>query len=111
GLVGAAPRIADQALQLLAAPNTPSGRCDLLLMPDQMILQIHESIGHPLELDRILGDERNYAGTSFIKTEDFGRYQYGSSLLNVSFDPEIPEELASYRQDDDGSPARKEYLI
>lgn len=80
-------------------------------MPDQMILQIHESIGHPLELDRILGDERNYAGTSFIKTEDFGRYQYGSSLLNVSFDPEIPEELASYRQDDDGSPARKEYLI
>ncbi|OFB88386.1 TldD/PmbA family protein [Pseudomonas aeruginosa] len=97
--------------QLLAAPNTPSGRCDLLLMPDQMILQIHESIGHPLELDRILGDERNYAGTSFIKTEDFGRYQYGSSLLNVSFDPEIPEELASYRQDDDGSPARKEYLI
>ncbi len=84
GLVGAAPRIADQALQLLAAPNTPSGRCDLLLMPDQMILQIHESIGHPLELDRILGDERNYAGTSFIKTEDFGRYQYGSSLLNVS---------------------------
>ena len=90
GLVGAAPRIADQALQLLAAPNTPSGRCDLLLMPDQMILQIHESIGHPLELDRILGDERNYAGTSFIKTEDFGRYQYGSSLLNVSFDPEIP---------------------
>ncbi|MCR3816805.1 efflux RND transporter permease subunit [Pseudomonas aeruginosa] len=93
------------------APNTPSGRCDLLLMPDQMILQIHESIGHPLELDRILGDERNYAGTSFIKTEDFGRYQYGSSLLNVSFDPEIPEELASYRQDDDGSPARKEYLI
>ena len=51
-------QIADEALQLLLAPNTPSGVSDLLLMPDQMMLQIHESIGHPLELDRILGDER-----------------------------------------------------
>jgi predicted Zn-dependent protease len=70
--------VADQALQLLLAPNTPQGKRDLLLMPDQMILQIHESIGHPLELDRILGDERNYAGTSFVKTSDFGHLQYGS---------------------------------
>jgi predicted Zn-dependent protease len=48
-------------------------------MPDQMMLQIHESIGHPLEMDRILGDERNYAGTSFVKASDFGHLQYGSS--------------------------------
>ena len=95
GLVGAAPRIADEALQLLLAPNTPQGPRDLLLMPDQMILQIHESIGHPLELDRILGDERNYAGTSFVKASDFGHLQYGSRLLNVTFDPDIPEQLAS----------------
>ena len=54
------------ALELLAAPNCPSGKMDVLLMPDQMMLQIHESIGHPLELDRILGDERNFAGTSFV---------------------------------------------
>jgi predicted Zn-dependent protease len=80
-------------------------------MPDQMILQIHESIGHPLELDRILGDERNFAGTSFIRQEDFGSYQYGSSLLNVTFDPTVSGELASYRHDDDGTPAQRAYLI
>ena len=56
----------DEALELVAAPNCPIGTMDVLLMPDQMILQIHESIGHPLELDRILGDERNFAGTSFV---------------------------------------------
>jgi predicted Zn-dependent protease len=111
GLIGAAPQVADQALQLLLAANAPSGPRDLLLMPDQMILQLHESIGHPLELDRILGDERNFAGTSFVKTSDFGQLQYGSSLLNVTFDPHIPEELASYSHDDDGSPASRAYLI
>src|SRR5690606_27399277 len=62
GFYEAAPRIAAQAIELLAAPDCPSGPTDLLIAPDQMILQIHESIGHPLELDRILGDERNYAG-------------------------------------------------
>ena len=111
GLVGAARRVADEALQLLLAPNTPNGPRDLLLMPDQMMLQIHESIGHPLEMDRILGDERNYAGTSFVKSSDFGQLQYGSSLLNVTFDPTIGEELASYSFDDDGTPASKQFLI
>lgn len=111
GLVGAALRIADEALQLLLAPNTPSGARDLLLMPDQMMLQIHESIGHPLEMDRILGDERNYAGTSFVKPSDFGQLQYGSPLLNVTFDPTIDEELASYSFDDDGTAASKQFLI
>ncbi|KPW94086.1 TldD/PmbA family protein [Pseudomonas syringae] len=111
GLIGSAANVADEALQLILAPNTPSGPRDLLLMPDQMVLQIHESIGHPLELDRILGDERNYAGTSFVKTTDFGTLQYGSSLLNVTFDPDIPEQLASYAHDDDGTAASKQFLI
>ncbi|MGG5287676.1 TldD/PmbA family protein [Pseudomonas shirazensis] len=111
GLIGAATQVADQALQLLLAPNTPSGKRDLLLMPDQMMLQIHESIGHPLEMDRILGDERNYAGTSFVKASDFGQLQYGSNLLNVTFDPTIAEELASYSHDDDGTAASKQFLI
>ncbi len=111
GVIGSAARIADEALQLLLAPNTPNGSRDLLLMPDQMILQIHESIGHPLELDRILGDERNFAGTSFIRQEDFGQYPYGSPLLNVTFDPGVPGELASYSHDDDGTPAQRHYLI
>jgi predicted Zn-dependent protease len=84
---------------------------DVLLAPDQMILQLHESIGHPLELDRILGDERNYAGTSFVTPEMFGTYRYGSDLLNVTFDPSRPEEFASYGFDDEGQPARREYVI
>lgn len=111
GFDGAGARVADEALQLLAAPNCPSGRRDLLLMPDQMMLQIHESIGHPLELDRILGDERNFAGWSFVKPEMFGNYRYGSELLNVTFDPELREEAATYAFDDDGAQARKQYLI
>jgi predicted Zn-dependent protease len=108
---GAGARIADEALRLLAAPNCPSGKRDLLLMPDQMMLQIHESIGHPLELDRILGDERNFAGWSFVKPEMFGHYQYGSALLNVTFDPGVPGEAASYAFDDDGSAATRQHLI
>jgi predicted Zn-dependent protease len=109
--VGSGARIADEALQLLSAPNCPGGTTDVLLMPDQVILQIHESIGHPLELDRILGDERNFAGTSFVTPEMFGSYRYGSELLNVTFDPTVPEELASYAFDDDGTRAEKTYLI
>jgi len=108
---GSGRRVADEALQLLLAPNCPSGTMDALLMPDQVILQIHESIGHPLELDRILGDERNFAGTSFVTLDMFGTYRYGSELLNVTFDPTRPEELASYAYDDDGTPAEKAYLI
>ena len=111
GFVGCGRRLAHEALQLLAAPNCPSGRMDVLLMPDQMMLQIHESIGHPLELDRILGDERNYAGTSFVTPDMFGRYRYGSELLNVTFDPTLPQELASYAFDDDGEAAQKAWLI
>ncbi len=111
GFAGCGARLADEALQLLAAPNCPSGRMDLLLMPDQMMLQIHESIGHPLELDRILGDERNYAGTSFVTPDMFGAYRYGSPLLNVTFDPTVAGELASYAFDDDGAPASKVFLI
>ena len=111
GFSDAAPRLAAQALELLSAPNCPTGRMDVLLMPDQMILQIHESVGHPLELDRILGDERNYAGTSFVTPDMFGSYRYGSDLLNITYDPTRPEELATYAFDDDGTPARKEYVI
>jgi predicted Zn-dependent protease len=111
GMLNSGKRLASEALELLAAPNCPSGKMDLLLMPSQMMLQIHESIGHPLELDRILGDERNFAGTSFVTLDMFGKYQYGSPLLNVSFDPTRPEQLASYRWDDDGSLAQKEFVI
>lgn len=105
------PRVAHEALQLAMAPVCPTGTMDLVLMPDQMMLQIHESIGHPLELDRILGDERNYAGTSFVTLDMFGHYRYGSELLNVSHDPGVPNEFASFAFDDDGLPAKKVRLI
>lgn len=104
-------RVAHEALALALAPQCPSGTMDLLLMPDQMMLQIHESIGHPLELDRILGDERNFAGTSFVTLDMFGRYQYGSELLNVSHDPTRAHEFAGFAFDDEGTPAERRMLI
>jgi predicted Zn-dependent protease len=100
-----------EVMELLVAPNCPTGPRDLVLMPDQMMLQIHESIGHPLELDRILGDERNYAGTSFVTLDMFGNYRYGSALLDVTFDPSRSEQQASYGFDDDGMPAEKVHVI
>lgn len=108
---GQARQLAEQSLQLLAAPNCPNDQRTVVLDPDQMMLQIHESIGHPVELDRILGDERNYAGTSFVTLNMFGSYQYGSPLLNVTFDPTHTEQLASYGFDDEGLPAEKVYII
>lgn len=106
-----APRVAEEAIALLEAPECPEGTMSVLLMPSQMMLQIHESIGHPLELDRILGDERNFAGGSFIQPDMCGHYRYGSELLNVTYDPTVAGEVASYPFDDEGSPAQKTYLI
>ena len=100
-----------EALELLTAPNCPTETCDVILAPDQMLLQIHESIGHPLELDRILGDERNFAGWSFVQPQDFGNLEYGSPMMNVVFDPTASNEMASYAFDEVGNPAEKKYLI
>ncbi len=105
-------RITQEALKLLKAEECPTGIYDLILTPDQLYLQLHESIGHPLELDRILGDERNYAGGSFIKLSDFKKtLQFGSPLLNVVFDPHVKGEYASYSFDDNGDPASRQHLI
>ncbi|HRZ78415.1 MAG TPA: TldD/PmbA family protein [bacterium] len=106
-----AKRLAVEANELLDAQNCPFGKMDLLLDPGQMVLQIHESIGHPLEIDRILGDERNYAGTSFVTLDMIGSFRYGSDLLNITFDPTVKGEFATYAADDDGFSAQKEFLI
>jgi len=111
GFFSAPAQVGDEAIQLLEAPNCPEGEMDLILGPGQMVLQIHESIRHPLELDRILGDERNYAGTSFVTPDMFGTFRYGSDLLNITFDPSMGEEIASYPADDIGTRATREYLI
>ena len=104
-------RIGEQAVELLYAEECPTETTNLVLAPDQMLLQIHESIGHPLEVDRILGDERNYAGWSFIREKDFGNLQYGSNIMNITFDPTIKNELASYAYDDSGRKAEKQFII
>lgn len=106
-----AARIREEAVELTHAENCPSEMMDALIDPDQMMLQIHESIGHPIELDRILGDERNYAGTSFVSLDMFGNYQYGSNILNITFDPTIEDEFSSYAFDDEGQKAEKHFLI
>ena len=106
-----AQRVGEQAVELLTSEECPTAATTLVLAPDQMMLQIHESVGHPLELDRILGDERNYAGGSFVKPEDFGALSYGAELMNVTFDPTVSGEFASYAFDDTGTPASREYLI
>lgn len=106
-----AEQIGQQAVELLTAEECPTITTVLVIAPDQMMLQIHESVGHPLELDRILGDERNYAGGSFVKPSDFGSLVYGSKLMNITFNPTVPGEFASYAFDDTGAPATKEYLI
>jgi len=103
--------IGEEAVELLSAEECPTGEMDLVLDSDQMMLQIHESIGHAIEIDRILGDERNYAGWSFVKLEDFGNLQYGSDIMNVTFDPTVENELASYAFDDGGMKAEREFII
>lgn len=110
-LLTQAQRIGREAVRLLTAPICPQGRTTLLLAADQMMLQIHESIGHPLELDRILGDERNFAGTSFVTADMFGTYAYGSPLLNVTFDPGVDNAAVAAAVDDDGARAERQYII
>lgn len=96
---------------LLSAPICPKMTGDLLLPSDQMYIQIHESIGHPLELDRILGDERNYAGGSFVKPTDFGELRYGPEWMNVVFAPGEKQQPVGYDFDDTGLKASDTFLI
>ena len=74
----------------------------MILLPDMMFLQVHETIGHPLELDRILGYELSFAGGSFVRLEDFGRLKYGSEKLTVRANATEPNSPGSFGFDDDG---------
>ena len=81
-----APRIAEEAVALHRADQCPEGEFDLILDSTQLGLQIHESIGHPIELDRVLGSEANYAGMSFLTLDQLNRLRYGSEIVNVVCD-------------------------
>jgi len=106
-----ANRVGEQALELLDAEDCPTETTNLVLAPDQMMLQIHESVGHALEVDRILGDERNYAGWSFVREADFGKLQYGSKIMNITFDPTVDNQFACYGYDDGGLKAERDFII
>ncbi|MEV4631304.1 TldD/PmbA family protein [Micromonospora sp. NPDC049523] len=102
-----AARIAQEARELLTAPMCPSGETTLILGGEQLALQIHESVGHAIELDRILGWEAAFAGTSWLDLNQLGHLQYGSELMNITIDPTIPGALGSFGFDDEGTPAAK----
>jgi len=106
-----AQRVGEQALELLDAEDCPTETTNLVLASDQMMLQIHESVGHALEVDRILGDERNYAGWSFVREADFGNLQYGSKIMNITFDPTVDNQFACYGFDDGGLKAERDFII
>jgi TldD protein len=106
-LLGNAARVGSEARELLSAPECPSGETDLILGSEQLALQIHESVGHAIELDRILGWEAAYAGTSWLDLAQLGSLQYGSPLMNITIDPSIPGALGSFGYDDEGTPATK----
>jgi TldD protein len=110
-LTGHAARVADEARALLTAPPCPAATTDLILGSEQMALQIHESVGHAIELDRILGWEAAFAGTSWLELAKLGNLSYGSELMNIAIDPTIPGALGSFGFDDEGTPAARRYAV
>ncbi|HXZ20743.1 MAG TPA: TldD/PmbA family protein, partial [Candidatus Acidoferrales bacterium] len=107
-LAGHAPRVAEEAVALHSAAQCPAGTRTLLLESAQLGLQIHESVGHPIELDRVLGMEANYAGLSFLTLEKLRTLRYGSEIVNVVADARLSHGsgLGTFGYDDEGVPAR-----
>ena len=111
GVEDAAPRVSEQAAALLTAPLCPSGRTTVVIDAEQMALQVHESVGHPTELDRVYGTEASYAGTSFLKPGDLGSLRYGSELMNITADPTTAGGLGTFGFDDEGVPAARSPVV
>lgn len=110
-LVGNAERVGVEAVALLSAEPCPSGVTTLILGGSQLGLQIHESCGHPTELDRVFGTEAAYAGTSFLTTDKLGHFRYGSPVVNLTADATIPGALGTFGYDDEGVPAQRVPLV
>ncbi|MGC8874915.1 MAG: TldD/PmbA family protein, partial [Chloroflexia bacterium] len=110
-LVSHAGPTAEEAVALLSAPQCPAMVTTVILEGSQLALQIHESCGHPTELDRVLGAEASYAGTSFLTPDKLGTFRYGSPLVNIVADATVPEGLGSFAYDDEGVPAQRVYLV
>ena len=112
-LLAAAPRIAEEAVALHSAEQCPEGEFDLILDSSQLGLQIHESVGHPIELDRVLGSEANYAGMSFLTLDQLNHLRYGSDIVNVVCDARLEHGpgLGTFAFDDEGVPAQANDII
>ncbi|MFQ5627596.1 MAG: TldD/PmbA family protein [bacterium] len=108
-----AERIAEEAVALLRAPECPSRKCDLILDGSQLALQIHETFGHPAELDRVLGYEANFAGTSFLTREQRHNLRYSSDIVNLYADARPAHIIAAgtYAYDDEGVAAQRTDLV
>lgn len=106
-----AERIVRELNQVLVADECPKEDRSVILLPGIMFLQTHETIGHALELDRILGYELAYAGGSFVTLDDFGKLRYGSEKLTARADATLPNSPGSFGYDDDGVPAQDTVLI
>jgi TldD protein len=105
------PRLAEEAAALLRADVCPSGVTTVVIDHEQMQLQMHESVGHPTELDRVYGSEAAYAGTSFLKPSDLGSLRYGSEHMNITADATTPLGLGTFGFDDEGVPASREPVV
>jgi len=106
-----AERIREEARALLSARDVPEGEYDIILGSHQMALQVHESIGHAVELDRVLGYEASYAGTSFVTTDKLDKFRYGSELMNVYADATTPGGLGTFGYDDEGVKAQRVPIV
>ena len=104
-------RIGEEAVALLRAPVCPEGKRDLILGPRQLALQIHESCGHAVEADRVMGWETSFTGTSFLSADGIGQIQYGSPAVNLVADPSVPGGLGSFFFDDEGVAASRVDLV
>jgi TldD protein len=110
-LAGNARRVGEEAVALLSADPCPSGLMTLILGGTQLALQVHESCGHPIELDRVFGTEASYAGTSFLTPDKYGSFRYGSDTVNLTADATIPGGLGTFGWDDEGVPAQKVPIV
>jgi TldD protein len=110
-LPGHAERVASEAVALLSAPECPEATTDLILESSQLALQIHESVGHAIELDRILGWEAAFAGTSFLELGRLGSLVYGSPLMNITADATLQGALGTFGYDDEGTPAQRVDIV
>ncbi|MDE3102473.1 MAG: TldD/PmbA family protein [Chloroflexota bacterium] len=111
-LVGNAPRIAEEAVALLTAKPCPQDvRTTVVIGDAQLMLQVHESCGHPIELDRALGWEAAYAGTSFLTPERLGTFRYGSDTVSIRIDSTTPGGLGTFGWDDEGVPASEGWAV